>query len=64
MSIILNTNNAHDKGIVDNFNKITNHFGDDELLEIILTNWCDDSDIKDITEHLKNRLLENNIPID
>jgi len=61
MAIKLNTDNAHNKDVIDNFNKITKHFGDDELLEIILTNWCDDSDIKDITEHLKDRLLENGI---
>lgn len=59
----LTTIGGYDQKIIDEFNRISEMFGPHELLEIILTSWADDQDIEDMTEHLKNRLKENDIKI-
>jgi hypothetical protein len=55
--MILETTNGHDKKVIEDFNKVAKNFDDYGLLEIILTNWVCDEDIKDITNLLKERLL-------
>ena len=59
--ITLDTTNGHNKEVVDNFNKIAKNFDAVGLLSIILINWCDDSDLADITTHLNNLIEENNL---
>lgn len=52
---------GYDKGVVSKFNEISKHFDSGELLDIILSNWADDEDLKSITEFLKMRLFENGV---
>tara|TARA_R110000850_G_C9781756_1_gene448430 strand:+ start:355 stop:726 length:372 start_codon:yes stop_codon:yes gene_type:complete len=59
MTYKLDTTSAHDKDIVDRFNKIAKRYTDDSILEHILVNWVDDSDLLDIAETLENRFIEN-----
>jgi phosphoribosylformimino-5-aminoimidazole carboxamide ribonucleotide (ProFAR) isomerase len=59
----LTTLNGHNEEVINNFNKIASKFEATDLLDIILTQYCDDGDLIGITEHLKDRLIENNIPI-
>ena len=59
MAYKLDTTNGHDKDIVARFNKIANKYSDDLILEHILVNWVDDSDLLDIAETLENRFIEN-----
>lgn len=61
MSIKLDTANGHDSKVIENFNEISKHFDDSGLLIEILIRWADNGDIESITEHLKDRLTENNI---
>ena len=58
MAYKIDTLNGHDETIVNEFNKTAKHFNDYDLLEIILTSWVDDADLKDITDTLKNKLEE------
>ena len=59
--MILDTTNGHNSEVVKDFNNIANKFETSELLEIILKNWCDDEDLKDITELLKDRYITSTI---
>jgi hypothetical protein len=59
--IQLNTIGGYDQKVIDNFNKVSKKFDDFGLLEIILSKWCDDGDLADITRHL-NDLLDENRP--
>lgn len=52
---------GYDKGFVSKFNEISKHFDSGDLLDIILSNWADDEDLKNITEFLKMRLFENGV---
>ena len=61
MGYKLDTTNGHDKAIVDRFNIVSKQYTEGLILEHILINWVDDSDLLDITETLENRLLENDI---
>jgi hypothetical protein len=63
-SIKLDTTNGHNSTIVENFNKVAKYFDDSGLLIEILSRWADDKDIQSITEHLTDRLEENNILIE
>ena len=57
--IHLDTTNGHNQEVINNFNKVGKNFESGELLLIILSQWCDDEDIKDITRHLNDLLYEN-----
>ena len=59
--IQLDTTNGHNQQVVDAFNKVSKKFSNDLLLQIILVNFCDDSEIKGITDKL-NELIEENKP--
>jgi len=61
--ITLDTTNGHNKEVVDNFNKVAKSFDEAGLLSIILVNWCDDRDLADITTHLNNLIVENNLVV-
>lgn len=61
--ITLDTTNGHDKEVVDNFNKVARNFDESGLLIIILSQWCDDGDLADITTHLNNLIEENNLVV-
>jgi hypothetical protein len=61
--ITLDTTNGHNKEVVDNFNKVAKSFDESGLLSIILVNWCDDRDLTDITTHLNNLIVENNLVV-
>lgn len=51
--IQLNTNNGHNRQVIDNFNTMSRDIADDTfLLNHILTHWADDTDLADITESL------------
>ncbi len=51
--IQLNTDNGHNEQVINNFNAMSRSIADDTfLLNYILTNWADDTDLKDITESL------------
>jgi uncharacterized protein YjgD (DUF1641 family) len=54
--MLLNTTNGHNQAIIDKLNKIAEKFDDSGLLEIILTDFCDDENIQDITEILEERI--------
>jgi hypothetical protein len=58
--MLLNTTNGHNQAIIDKFNKIAEKFDDSGLLEIILTDFCDDENIQDITEILEERIEQHN----
>jgi len=62
-SIKLNTIGGYNKDVVKNFNETTKHFDDYELLRLIIESYCDDEDLIEITEHLKDRLIENGIEL-
>lgn len=49
--------NGHDKKIFDKFCSIASNFSEYTLLEFIIEKWCDDNDIKDITESINNNFL-------
>jgi hypothetical protein len=57
--MLLDTTNGHDQHIVNRFNNVSLHFDHFALLEIILNNFCDDQDLKEITEILEDRLDNN-----
>lgn len=59
--IQLDTTNGHNQQVVDAFNKISKKFSNDLLLHIILTNFCDDSEIEGITDKL-NEFFDENRP--
>ena len=59
MKYKLDTTNGHDKAIVDRFNIVAKQYTECLILEHILVNWVDDSDLLDITETLENRLEES-----
>jgi len=61
MAIQLDTIGGYDKETIEKFNKVSKHFDDSGLLIEILSRWADDQDIQSITEHLENRLIENNV---
>jgi hypothetical protein len=61
MAFKIDTLNGHDETIVNEFNKTAKHFDDHDLLEIILTRWVDDADLKGITDTLKTKLEEINL---
>ena len=63
MTIQLNTTNGHNLQLVEEFNKISKHFDDSGILIEILSSWVDDRDLESITEHLKDRLHENNVEL-
>ena len=63
MTIQLDTIGGYDKKVIENFNKVAKHFDDSGLLIEILSRWADDRDLESITEHLKDRLLENDVEI-
>ncbi len=63
MTIQLNTIGGYNKEVIENFNKIAKHFDNSGLLIEILSRWADDRDIESITEHLKDRLHENNVEL-
>ena len=63
MTIQLDTIGGYDKEVIENFNKVAKHFDDSGLLIEILSRWADNGDLESITEHLKDRLLENDVEI-
>jgi len=50
--IQLDTNNGHNQKIIFEFNKLSKHLSDNEMLYQILTMWADDDDIEFITDAL------------
>ena len=60
MTIILDTLNAHDKAVVEKFNKVAENFTDLDVLQTILVNWCDDTDLNDIADKLLDISDEQN----
>ena len=51
--IQLNTDNGHDRQVIDGFNTISRNIADDTfLLNHILTHWADDTDLVDMTDSL------------
>ena len=63
-SIKLDTIGGYSEEVIENFNRVAKHFDDSGLLIEILSRWADDKDIQSITEHLTDRLEENNINVD
>ena len=63
MTIQLNTTNGHNLQLVENFNRVAKHFDDSGILIEILSRWADNGDLESITEHLKDRLHENNVEL-
>lgn len=63
MAIQLDTIGGYNQETIDKFNKVAKHFDDSGLLIEILSRWADDKDIQSITEHLEDRLIENDIEI-
>jgi uncharacterized protein YjgD (DUF1641 family) len=63
-TIKLDTIGGYNEEVIKNFNRVAKHFDDSGLLIEILSSWADDQDIKSITEHLTDRLEENNINVD
>lgn len=63
MTIQLDTTNGHNLQLVENFNKVAKHFDDSGILIEILSRWADNGDLESITEHLKDRLHENNVEL-
>lgn len=61
MKFKLDTIGGYSAEVIERFNEISKNFDDSGLLMEILSSWADDGDIESITEHLKNRLIENNI---
>ena len=59
MTIQLDTTNGHNEKVINKFNKVAQNFSDDDLLSIILTQWCDDGDLESITDTLKDLLILN-----
>jgi hypothetical protein len=57
----LTIDNSHDEKIVEEFNKVAKHFDNWDLLHEILSRYSDNEDIILLTEHLKDRLSENDI---
>ena len=53
------TSNGHNAKVVEEFNKVAERFSDSDLLDIIISKWADDQDLEDITETLKDLLIEN-----
>lgn len=53
------SSNGHDKKIFDKFCKVSSLFDEGDLLDIIVSNWCDNQDLENITQTLINRLSEN-----
>lgn len=64
MAIKLDTIGGYNKNVIENFNKVAKYFDDSGLLIEILSRWADNGDIESITEHLKDRLEENNVKIE
>lgn len=58
--ITIETTGGYDAKVIAEFNKISAKFEDTDLLNIILSNWADDLDLKDITNYLNDRKDENN----
>lgn len=50
--IQLDTNNGHDKDVINEFNKVSKLYSDEALLRIILTYWADNDDLQSITKEL------------
>lgn len=63
MTIQLDTTNGHNLQLVEEFNKIAKYFDDSGILIEILSRWADNGDLESITEHLKDRLHENNVEL-
>ena len=63
MTIQLDTIGGYDKEVIENFNRVAKHFDDSGILIEILSRWADNGDLESITEHLKDRLLENDVEI-
>jgi len=57
--ITLDTNNGHDKKIIDAFNDVSKKFNDYDLLSHILVNWADDSNLECMTSSLNDLIDEN-----
>ena len=49
--IQLDTRNGHNQKVITEFNKLSVHLSDTEMLYHILTKWADDQDIESITEY-------------
>jgi len=54
--MLLDTTNGHDPAIVDKFNKLAEKFDHYGLLELILKDFCNDEEIKDITDLMEERI--------
>ena len=51
--------NGHDETIFNKFTTIASNFDKEDLLDIIITNFMDDEELKDLTDKLHNKNLEN-----
>jgi hypothetical protein len=57
MTLQLDTSNSHDSNVIEKMNKMLSLYEGD-VLELILTEWADDSDLSAIAEFLENRAIE------
>jgi len=59
MSLQLDTSNAHDAKVIEKMNKMLSVYDNsDNVLEIILSQWCDDSNLESIATTLEERAFE------
>ena len=54
--MLLDKTNGHNPAIVDKFNKLAEKFDHYGLLELILKDFCNDEEIKDITDLMEERI--------